>query len=244
MKKTTLLSLLFTLWWAGTWAQVGNPTIIDQQENLRQLATLGPLSPGARGFDNRYEGVRGSPLLFEDWREARIVVQGGTAEGEQAEININQYDNLLVVRFPGGQAGTVPVAKIRMLHVKTPAGTRTFESLPATMVENDSEEEKRFYEVLRQGKFTLLKAHEKIFQKADYKGAYSTDRRYDEFLDRQVYYLRGPDGPFEKLNKLKSKAIEKTLPGYEKEIGEIVNKEKLDLREERDVIRLIELLDN
>lgn len=242
MKKTTLLLLLFTILLTGLSAQVDNKNMIDQEVNLRQIATLGPGSAGARGFDNRYEGVRGTPLLFEDWKEARIQVQGGKAEGERVKVNINQFDNLVLFKFPAGEAGSVPVSKIRMLHVETTEGLRTFEAFPTMMVEGGDDDTERLYEVLYRTPFTLLKDHEKLFMKADYKGAYSSDRRFDEFVDQQRYYLRQPNGAFEKLNKLKRKAILKALPDYKNKIDKITKEEKLDLDKEKDLIRLLEIL--
>ncbi|GGG41529.1 hypothetical protein GCM10011378_17290 [Hymenobacter glacieicola] len=68
-----------------------------------------------------------------------------------------------------------------------------------------------YVEVLHEGKHALLKRYAKVLHKADYQGAYSTDRRYDEIEDKPTYYLRRPDGSAVPV-KLTLKALQSAAP--------------------------------
>ncbi|UOQ76788.1 hypothetical protein MUN84_20145 [Hymenobacter sp. 5516J-16] len=68
-----------------------------------------------------------------------------------------------------------------------------------------------YVEVLHEGKYVLLKRYAKVLRKADYQGAYSTDRRYDEIEDKPMYYLRHPNGSVVPV-KLTLKAMQSAAP--------------------------------
>lgn len=226
----------------GLHAQLGNNTV-ENEQNMRQLANIGPLSPGARTFDNRYEGVKGSPYLFEEWVDGKIFIKGNEQSEKELKVNINQYQNQLVVLFASGEAGSVPAGKIHEVVVETPSGDRLFRVYPEFLVDNNKNEQPRFFEVLHDGEFTILKSHDKMFQEADYKGAYSVDRRYDQFLDQSKYYIRVAGEDFDSFQKLKRRNLEKALPGFEDEIRSLEKKNDLDLKEEADVLKLMEKLE-
>ena len=38
---------------------------VTAQKNLDAIGNLNPYAPGGIGFDNRYQGVKGSPRLFD-----------------------------------------------------------------------------------------------------------------------------------------------------------------------------------
>ncbi|GAB3291105.1 hypothetical protein [Hymenobacter tenuis] len=80
-----------------------------------------------------------------------------------------------------------------------------------------------FVEVLHEGKYALLKRYVKVLRKADYQGAYSTDRRYDEIEDKPLYYLRRPDGTAVPV-KLTLKGIQTAAP----ELASALKAAKLD----------------
>jgi hypothetical protein len=86
----------------------------------------------------------------------------------------------------------------------------------------------------------LLKHHRKIFQEADYKGAYSADVRYDEYKDEKRYFISFDGQTFEKI-KLKSKYLEKVMPQYD--LKALSKKEKLNLSKEEDVKKLLSMLE-
>ncbi|GAB2780487.1 hypothetical protein HNQ93_001350 [Hymenobacter luteus] len=68
-----------------------------------------------------------------------------------------------------------------------------------------------YVEVLHEGKYTLLKRYGKALRKADFQGAYSTNRRYDEIEDKTTYYLRHPNGTLVPV-KLTLKSLQAAAP--------------------------------
>lgn len=239
MKYFPFLILLFISF--PLFAQLGsNPS--ENEQNLRSLANLNPLAPGARAFDNRYEGVRGTPLLLPEMAPLEV----GPADRDDIITglngNIDLEKALLYVRFKDGATGSIPAASIRSVTITGPSGKRLFRVFPILEVEGQNDEGVRFYEVLHDGAFTFLKLTRKTFQKANYQGAYSPDRRYDEYLEDVYYYVRAGTSPFEKV-KLKEKTLSKALPAHENDIKSIARKNKLDLSTEAGVIALFRELE-
>ncbi len=222
-------------------AQLGsNPN--DNEQNLRALANLSPMTAGARSFDNRYEGVRGSPLLLPEMAplEIRPADQDKTVTGLQGNLDLEK--DLLYVRFKDGATGSIPASSIYSVVLTGQSGKRLFRVLPARTVEGQNNDEVRFYEALYDGGFHFLKLTRKTFQKANYKGAYSPDRRYDEYLEEVSYFLQAGSAPYEKV-RLKEKNLAKALPAYESAIKSISRKNKLDLSSEGGVVALLRLLE-
>ena len=92
-----------------------------------------------------------------------------------------------------------------------------------------------------EGKTALLIRYDKTIQKASYQGAYNANRPYDELQDEKNYYLRKPDQTFIKT-KLNKKQLLEHLTATP-ELKKWVDTEKLDLKKEADVVRLLSELD-
>ena len=68
-----------------------------------------------------------------------------------------------------------------------------------------------YVEVLHQGRYILLKHHIRTLLPADYQGAYSSGRRFDEIADKSVYYLHTPAAGLVPV-KLTAKALQVAAP--------------------------------
>ena len=114
-----------------------------------------------------------------------------------------------------------------------------------TLNEDKDPESKRtgFFEVLYSGKHTLMTKHKVIFIEADFEGAYNSGRKYDELRkEPSKYFLLMPDDRFVELKRGK-KGVLKSLED-DGNLADVVKKEKLDLKSEADIIRLIEIMEN
>jgi hypothetical protein len=101
-----------------------------------------------------------------------------------------------------------------------------------------------FARVLYAGKSTLYKVYEKEFVRANYEGAYSADRKYDEFADKSSLHISTEDDPvLTKIRKSKKQVLA-ALPGAEKELSAFIKSEKLDLKSEEDLVRLLRYYDS
>lgn len=244
IKKHAAMKLFFTLLITLFFSVVMAQQVFDPEQNLRELGNLSPYSAGAVAFDNRYEGIQGTPFLFEDWRIGSIKFAKQDTFGTPVKLNVDLITQVVTVLLRNGSVGEMSATYIRELKVSDPAtkASRQFIVAREGDIEGIRSVRLKFYEILHKGEFTFLKLVEKKFKKADFQGAYSADRRYDEFLTQESYWLQIPGKPFEKVN-LKRKDIEKALAGYETQMAEITKKNKLNLNQEKDIVQLLSQLE-
>lgn len=245
MKSLTIIFLLLTtIAISRAQENPSNPSpTLYTDEDLRQLGTLGPMSAGARTIDLRYQGVKGSPLLFEDWKNAGLQLAGQEGFGDDVKINIDGQKNLLYFELPGNYSGTIPAEKLQAVKVKIgPGEYQLYEVWSSLEVENTKEDELKYYQSLYDGKSKLLKLDYRFFVKADYEGPYSADRRYDEYVVGTSYWLKEDGGNFQKV-KFKRKSVEQALPSYADKIQKLMKQHKIILTTEESLVRLLKLLD-
>jgi len=188
--------------------------------NISNIANINPLSPGAVGFDDRYEGVKGTPLRYDDWVEGNLFLKDN-AWVRNLKMNLDIHDNFLYILSPeNGQIFTLSNEEISEIHLFSEGETILFRKFLPEQFDSRIDPDLLF-EVLAQGEYTFLKLSKKLFKEADYQGAYSADRRYDEFVPSTSYYLTNSEGLFEKI-KLTEKALCKLLPDQKSRIREIV----------------------
>jgi hypothetical protein len=245
------------------WAQpMGVP---EMDQNLRILANLSLLSPGGLGFDNRYEGIQGYPYLFDQWRPSRVLEINRDTFSGIVEVNFDLVRQILMVRLPDGTLGELSPVSVESVVVM---GTATevsvanvprrkdnfivynynevpifqeFVVFPEGEIANNGSVYRRFYEILNDGRFVLLKSVNKRLERASFTGAYATGKRYDEFLTQTQYWLRKPSGSFTKM-PLKHRVVLKLLKEYKTKVNEIVKEYQLELNIESDIITLLQIL--
>jgi len=215
----------------------------DPEQNLRILGNLDPLSAGAIGFDNRYEGIKGSPFLFTDFQMGTIQFAKQDTFSTVFKLNLDLVKNTLLVQLRNGSLGEISANNLKALKfANIPGQTSQWIIASEKAVEGINSVRLKFYGAVYDGKSRLLKSVEKKFKKADYQGAYSSDRTYDEFLTNETYWLSVNGKPFEKV-KMKRKDIEKTLADQANQVEKLVKEQKLNLNSESDIVQLLKLLD-
>ena len=90
----------------------------------------------------------------------------------------------------------------------------------------------------------MYKLYGKEFVRANYEGGYSADRKYDEFADKSSLYMSTQDDPAPAKVKKSKKQILAAFPGAEDEMSAYIKAEKLDLKKEADLIRLLKYYDS
>jgi hypothetical protein len=240
MKRMFLLLLVLG---GMSWGIVAQSASENQYNELtvRALTESGGMAPVATAFDTRYEGVRGNPLLFDTWKEGRLKIKGNDEVIEPIRLNINLEKQLAAVYYLNGSIGILPADRIEFLAFRTDSVAGQFIALPGNRVDPSRGADLRFYEALHEGpRFTLLKYRHKEFRKADYKGAYSTQVRYDEYVEEIQYFIRMGDAPFTKV-RLRASVIEKQLAGWKVEIPADASRE--DLNSEKGIVALFRKLE-
>jgi hypothetical protein len=215
-----------------------DPTATEAKENIRELGSLSGTG-NVRTFDNRYEGTKGSPYVFEEWvpgevlmlNEQRILIR---------EMNYNCFDNEVAYLDPDSKA-VMLINKYTINRFFLIPGQDTLLFVPLKL---DEDRPAVFAEVLYQGESTLYKLYEKEFIRANYEGGYSADRKYDEFADKSSLYLSTANNPGPIKIKKSKKQILAALSGAADGLAGYVKAEKLDLKREEDLIRLLEYYDS
>jgi len=187
-------------------------TTIALEINMQQLAKLGVSTTAhAIGFDNRYEGVRGSPMIYDEWQTGMIQVSDVSTVPSGVKMNIDGADNQVHVQMKTGVIA-LENDKFQYVLIETPLGTVKYQVFEKSEILGDGKTDgKMLVEVLFDNeKYGLLKDPKVIFKKANYQGAYSADVRYDEFVHSPVYFLR-KGTRYEKI-KLRKKTIQKIIP--------------------------------
>jgi hypothetical protein len=205
-------------------------TGINAEQNIVAIGKLNPNAPGGTGFDERYQGVKGSPLLFDSLLVSWLKIKG-QSNYIQIETDLNVLENELIYRNPSNRRiFSIDADKVNELFVRSGDGELYFRTTGGLKFAK-AFKETRFCQVLYKGKAGLLKLPEKIYVKADYRGAYTADRRYDEFKTEYRYFVNGPDSLYHQVN-LSKKAISKIYPDREKEIAAFDEKPFADNKEE------------
>jgi hypothetical protein len=211
MRKSFTVLLLIILT-ADLISQVKNvyQTGISAEENLKAIGNLGALSIGGVGFDTRYKGVKGSPMLFDTLLISYLKINQQDKYIE-IESNIDVVTNSILCMHPKTkQLITIPGFRINELIIRKEDTDMIFRTMSNENLKMKSGEY-IFYQVLNDDAYKLIKVPSKDFIEADYKQAYSPGRNYDEFVTVYKYYILSPDGNINQC-QLSAKSVSKIFP--------------------------------
>jgi hypothetical protein len=196
---------------------------LSATENLKAIANLGPYSQGGIGFDTRYEGIKGSPRMLDTLLLSFLRLDGQDYYIElMADIDL--VNNAVIYIHPKTkQMFSVPVDFISEFIIKDDEKEIVFRSTKGKTFEKEMKEQK-FYQILKDGQYQFIKIPLKIFVQANYKGAYSADRRYDEYQPDARYYLMNSDGKFCQI-QLNKKSVSKVYPNKKELIDKFAREE-------------------
>ena len=212
-------------------------TGITAEQNLKAIGNLNPNSSGGSGFDTRYEGVKGSPRLFDTLLPSFLKVKGQEYYLQLA-TDIDVIGNsLLFINPKTGKLVSIPSDNIIEVIVTNDETELTFQTTEGKNFEKDINENK-FFQVIKDGTYKFIKMPGKKFIEANYKGGYNSDRRYDEYKTNYKYYIMTDDSIFHQI-KLNKKSLIKLFPDKK----EIIIKgfdERYDDNIEKSIISLLE----
>jgi hypothetical protein len=173
------------------------------EKNLAAIGNLSPNSAGGMGFDERYQGVVGSPLIFDSLLISYLTVKGQDNLIITVEADINAFENNLIYKHPKtGKIFAITADKVKNLSVFYNGKEMIFRTTEDLSFKKPLKEI-RFVQVLYSGKPEMLKMADKKFVEADYKQLYSVDRRYDEFITEYRYFINGPDSLYHQVSLTK-----------------------------------------
>jgi hypothetical protein len=184
---------------------------LTAEQNLNAIGNLTPYTTGGVGFDNRYEGIKGSARLFDKLLPSFLKVKGQDYYIQLA-TDIDLIRNTLMFIHPKtGKLLSIPSDIVTEVIINSEGKELIFRTTRGENFENDLKEQK-FFQVLKEGPNQFIKMPVKTFIEADYKGAYSADRRYDEYETKYRYYIMSSDSTFHQV-QLTRKSLIKLFPG-------------------------------
>jgi hypothetical protein len=182
------------------YTQVTDPyqTGVSAQKNLDAIARVGPYMTGGMGFDTRYQGVVGSPLIFNKLLPSLVKVYS-EAGYLSMESDLDAYENKLLFSHPStGKLMYIPSDIIEEVVVNPKDERIVFRTTKDKQFDPPIDKIK-FYQVMYSKSTAVVKIAFKKMIPADYQKAYSADRRYDEFDTKYSYYYLGNDAIFHKV---------------------------------------------
>jgi hypothetical protein len=186
-------------------------TGLTAEQNLSAIGNLSRYAnAGGNGFDTRYEGIKGSPRLFDSLLPSFLNIKGEDYYLE-LKTNIDIISNSLIFLNPGtGKLLSVSPDIVREVKIKKEGKEMVFRTASGPKFVKDFKEH-RFFQVLNKGQFEFIKLPVKKLIEADYKAVYGSDRRYDEYTTYYKYYIMNPDSTFHQI-QLNKKSLIKMFP--------------------------------
>lgn len=211
---------------------------VSAKANLAAIATMSPYGVGGMGFDERYEGLKGSPRLYDTLYHSVLKVKDQSFQ-ILVEADIDVAVGRLLFRSPStGQLMSVPTEILEEVVFFTKDGQhRYYTTRRLNFVK--PEKELRFCQILFEGSHIFIKMPVKIFREADYKNLYSTDRRFDEYETKYRYYISRNDGQLTQV-QLTVRELSKLFPKEKERIKQIFSTSGFS-DEERVIALLAEL---
>lgn len=187
-----------------------------------------------RSFDNRYEGIRGFPTLFENFTEGTVELKNG-ATAKRVDINVDIVAGELLLKSRTiNKVLAVQTNKVKsFIFIDKADGDMEFINVDGL----------GFCQEMYAGKLKLYLKRTKYVEKANYGGAYSDNaRRYDEFVAEDKYFIVKGDAAPEEI-KLTRKTVEKIFPDKSDEIRGYYKSNKPDLKNTDDIVLLFRFLE-
>ena len=237
--KRVILSLLLMIS-AISFAQI-DKSMVATEDNLQNISRSASIVM-TTDMDELYEGIRGTPYLFTGWRQGNIYLKD-SSQIKNINIKYNIYtDDVLYLNSKSGDSLIIERSLIREFQMLNDSASNiiTFKEMN---MKPGNDGKSTFVKVLYDSKSEFLMKYIKVFIKADYKGAYTAGRKYDEYTDDLQYYILKDNNELNKI-KLGKKAVIKVLAEKENKIKSFIDQQGLTLDNENDVIKVLDYYDS
>jgi hypothetical protein len=201
-----------------------------------------------QGVDNviirtkKYENIRGSAYLYEDWCQGAITDKNGREYTELLMKYDTHKDRVEV--YQEGQTLEInpliyPAFKLEFKNNESyEIVKRTFSSgylIPGFKATD-------YFEILYEGKLKLLKKYQSFFIEEGTSG-YGTSDRQKSFQSKTRYFILKSPGSIEEI-KPNRKSLEAAFPDRISLIKNFIDKEKSKLKSEKDLVKIIQFIDS
>ncbi len=215
---------------------------LDQFQSMNQVIDNNPYGL-VRKIDMRYEGLLGTPYFLPDWSEGMIEMNMGK-NYTNVPLKFDAFSQNLLLRRPWSNNDSIivyPNQVIGFILKGSEGQDYYFKRYPQVQTAEVNLRD-GYFMVLYEGKNALLKRVSKQFKKADFKDPYSNNVRYDSYNDDFSYYLLKPDKTLVKVKQSK-KGLLDALSDKEASIKTFIDKEKLNLKTDDGLARVVQYYD-
>jgi len=212
------------------------PSDYEAKQNLRELGSKDGLG-NVKTFDSRYEGVKGSPFIFEEWHSGEVFLSDKKRVFFN-DMNYNSFQNEIV--YLEVSSNRAMVINKYLVDFFCLYGEDTLTFVPLQL---PGESDRIFAQVLYNRNSLVYKIHKKEFLNANYEGGYSAERRHDEFVDKyDLFFRKHGEDVLYKVKRSKKYMIS-AFGEDSREISKFINTNKLKFKDERDIVTLMEYYD-
>lgn len=213
--------------------------------NLQTLSSKGS-DANVQIFDNRYQGVKGSPYFLDLFVDGTVEIKSGNAGKSEVykgvRLKYDAFSNALQAVLPASkdtlQFSTTPVISFS-LEMPTTGQPLVFKRFKEAQTVDPNLRE-TFFAVLQEstdGKVALVKRIGKKKIDANFKGPYSSGQTYDEIVEDIQYYVVA-NGSMQKV-KLNKKSIVEALPNQSEKLKSYIASQKLAMSSETDLVKVV-----
>jgi hypothetical protein len=183
-----------------------------------------------------FEGIKGTPFLINEWHKGSFMLLDSTTYSN-VEMKYDIFNEMLVVKDTrSGQLLAPEPTTIQSFRFNN----RLF--LAYDISEFDENTKIRFWEIIYSGKSIIGRHVNKYLKEADYEGAYSAEKPYDELTESKPIFIYHSLSDEIKVFKNNKKSILKVFPSP-KEAEKFIKSEKLNMKKEEDIVQLVSYLD-
>lgn len=188
-----------------------------------------------RPFKSYYEGVQGSPFMFDDWKLADIILSRGKKfEKIKARVDLCSQEAHFITRNNVEIVTPYGLVTEIVLFDSSTAGMDTFR-LKTGFPAIDNQNENNFYELLSDGRAQLVKSIRKkiVEKKNDVSG--QVEREFDSYED---YYFFN-NGVLKKIKRDKASVLD-LLNDQKVKMEEFIKSNNINLKRADGLIRLFD----
>ncbi len=200
----------------------------------------------ATGFDNRYEGVQGSPFLFEDWLEGSLTLNDSAVVKDKMKYKFELINNTIWLKLGTGEERILYNRELLALELIANNGAHYL--IKKTRLPDATDNNHFSIVLFENDNIALVKDIKKVFRKSNLedKGIVTVGKAYDWFEDVVKYYVKtGNKSYFVEINLKKSNLISLAPKSHEKMIEKYCKEN--DIRgklDDAEAVKLVKYISN
>jgi hypothetical protein len=236
MQKKSLIIGAFLITFISVYGQTlpkgytEGPKLFDPVELSRNILITYNLS-------HTYE-TEGTTYLFEDFQKGDLFFKDMT---KMSGIPLNYDCTTGDILFKYEDKAYITTRQDIDYFAIYPAGQDTALLFFKQLLPNNRRPE--YLEILYNDHSMLLKRHFKEYKEASIKTPYHANREYNEYVDKEEYYLKLPNNEVYLIKPTKKSVIDR-FPEKAKMISQFMKSEKIKPKKDVDLIRLIRFCDS